>query len=261
MNNSSITPAKLAQVAAMVAAQKAKSDASKSTPKVVSVRDQAELDAKKAVLIAERDARKVARVEARTARQSQLETLRATKKAERLAKKAEKGGGEGVLPTFQRKIERLQNALPEQTENQTALLELIKDFTDIELTNSLAFVEFERRQRAILATENAKGTVTLNVGDSVLIKNCNARKFIGQVGVVSMVRRVRAFVEVPGFDTTAYVWTTDVEVLPAVAENEEATFTSVTIDETQEPETLDTNEEVDENCLDNEDEEQVAEAV
>lgn len=220
-NNSAITPAKLAQVAAMLAAQKAKTpslSAGKKNGPVISGRDQAEIDAKRAALIAARDERKALRLEVRSEKIAALEALRAEKRAERAAKKAERLGTAASTPAHERKLERLQNNLPDLSENLAILQSTLTNFSDVELTSALAYVEFERRQRAIKATASVKGKAVLNVGDKVVINNCNNRKFIGQEGIVSLVRRVRAFVTVDGFDTEAYVWVTDVEVLEAASE-------------------------------------------
>lgn len=230
MSKSNITPEKLAKVAEMVKAQKAKADAEKAQRKaIVSAEKQKankELDAEKLAAKAAKDAeraeKKAVRDQERAAKKAELEIKRAAKKAEREAAKAAKAAERANrAPSWQRKIERLQAALPTATENLTALATSLSEFTDVELTSALAYVEFERRTRGIRATAELKAAEgqTLNVGDKVLIKNCNARKFIGQVGVVALVRRIRAFVEVPGFDTRAYVFTSDVDVLePANAE-------------------------------------------
>jgi len=216
MSKNGITPEKLAKVAEMVKAQKAKADAEKATKKAL-------VPAKAAKANKDQDAEKAAKKAARDAeravKKGELEIKRAAKKAEREAAKAQKLA-ERVerQPSWQRKIERLQAALPTATADLTTLATLVAGFSDVDLTSALAYVEYERRVRGIQATAQARATEgqVLNVGDKVLIKNCNARKFIGQVGIVSLVRRIRAFVEVPDFDTKAYVFTTDVEVLEPV---------------------------------------------
>jgi hypothetical protein len=230
MSKSNITPEKLAKVAEMVKAQKAKADAEKATRKaIVSAEKQSktkEVDAEKLAAKAAKDAeraeKKAIRDQERASKKGELEIKRAAKKAEREAAKAAKQADRANrAPSWERKIERLQAALPESTENLANLASVLTSFSDVELTSALAFVEFERRTRGIKATASLKAAEgqTLNVGDKVLIKNCNARKFIGQVGVVDLVRRIRAFVVVPGFDTKAYVFTSDVELLePANAE-------------------------------------------
>lgn len=217
MAKNNISPEKLAQVAAMIKNAKAKQDAEKATRKALKPTKPAkDVDAEKAAKNAEREAKKAARDQERAAKKAELEVKRAAKKAEREAAKAAKAAERASkAPAWQRKIERLQAALPESSDNLAALAETIQNFTDVELTSALAYVEFERRVRGIRATAELKageGQV-LEVGDKVLIKNCNARKFIGQVGIVSTVRRIRAFVTVPGFETDAYVFTSDVEVL------------------------------------------------
>ncbi len=231
MSKSNITPEKLAKVAEMVKAQKAKADAEKAQRKaIVSAEKQSktkEVDAEKLAAKAARDAeraeKKAVRDAERASKKAELEVKRAAKKAERDAAKAAKAAERANrAPSWQRKIERLQAALPESTENLTALASTLESFSDVELTSALAFVEFERRTRGIKATASLKAAEgqVLNTGDKVLIKNCNARKFIGQIGIVDLVRRIRAFVVVPGFDTKAYVFTSDVEVLePANAED------------------------------------------
>jgi hypothetical protein len=228
MSKNGITPEKLAKVAEMVKAQKAKADAEKATKKSLvsptkATKPSKDQDAEKAAKAAARAEKKAARDAERASKKGELEIKRAAKKAEREAAKAAKLAERGNRqPSWQRKIERLQAALPTATADLTALALTIAGFSDVDLTSALAYVEFERRVRGIKATAEMRATEgqVLNVGDKVLIKNCNARKFIGQVGIVGLVRRIRAFVEVPGFDTKAYVFTSDVEVLePANAED------------------------------------------
>lgn len=230
-NKSNLTPEKLAQVAAMVKAQKAKADAEKAQRKSIVSTQKAsktkELDAEKAAEKAKRDAekaeKKAARDAERAVKKGELDKKRAIKKAERDAIKAQKAAERANrAPSWQRKLERLQAALPEATENLTNLSQVITTFSDVELTSALAYVEFERRSRGIRATAAAKPGEgqTLSVGDKVLIKNCTNRKFIGQVGIVDLVRRIRAFVVVPEFDTKAYVFTSDVEVLEHAEEED-----------------------------------------
>lgn len=223
-----ITPEKLAKVAEMVKAQKAKADAEKATKKslvstVKASKPSKDQDAEKAAKAAVRAEKKVARDGERAVKKAELETKRSAKKADREAVKAAKLAERGNRqPSWQRKIERLQASLPTATSDLTDLATTIAGFSDVDLTSALAYVEFERRVRGIKATAEMRATEgqVLNVGDKVLIKNCNARKFIGQIGIVSLVRRIRAFVEVPEFDTKAYVFTSDVEVLePANAED------------------------------------------
>lgn len=246
---SNITPEKLAKVAEMVKAQKAKADAEKAQKKaIVSAEKQSktkELDAEKLAEKAAKDAekaqKKAVRDQERAAKKGELEAKRAIKKAEREATKAAKQAERANrAPSWQRKIERLQAALPETSDNLTSLAKDLTNFTDVELTSALAYVEFERRTRGIKATaelKTAKGQ-TLNVGDKVLIKNCNARKFIGQIGIVDLVRRIRAFVVVPGFDTKAYVFTSDVELLePADAEDMNVNILDTNEEETEETST------------------------
>lgn len=249
MSKSNITPEKLAKVAEMVKAQKAKADAEKAQRKALVSAEKAsktkELDAEKAAAKAAKDAeraeKKALRDQERAAKKAELEIKRAAKKAEREAAKAAKAAERAnKAPAWQRKIERLTAALPEATENLTNLQSVLTTFSDVELTSALAYVEFERRVRGIRATAELKASEgqTLNVGDKVLIKNCNARKFIGQVGVVDLVRRIRAFVVVPGFDTKAYVFTSDVEVLePANAEEMGVNILDTDESEEEAPET------------------------
>lgn len=249
MSKSNITPEKLAKVAEMVKAQKAKADAQKAKAdaekaqrKALVSAEKAKADAEKAAAKdAERAEKKAIRDQERAAKKAELEIKRAAKKAEREAAKAAKAAERAnKAPAWQRKIERLTAALPEATENLTNLQSVLTTFSDVELTSALAYVEFERRVRGIRATAELKASEgqTLNVGDKVLIKNCNARKFIGQVGVVDLVRRIRAFVVVPGFDTKAYVFTSDVEVLePANAEEMGVNILDTDESEEEAPET------------------------
>lgn len=200
-----ITAEKLAQVAAMVAAQKAKLNSNGAEKNISSVKH---------------DAKSTADI---SAKKIDMEARRSARAAERqskaLAKAASKASNPGI-PSFQRKINKLQAALPPSTPNLQQLSQYLTNFSDVELTNALQYVEFERRCRGLRATGEARmsNDVALKVGDKVRIKNCNARKFIGQVGIVTLVRRIRAFVEVPGFDTKAYVFSTDVDLLEARGE-------------------------------------------
>lgn len=245
MSKTNITPEKLAKVAEMVKAQKAKADAEKAQKKALVTAQKAaskpskDLDAEKAARLAARAEKKAARDAERAQKKAELEIKRSAKKAERDAAKAAKlAERANRAPSWQRKIERLQAALPSSTTNLTSLAETLSTFSDVELTSALAFVEFERRVRGIRATaalRTDQSAPTLNVGDKVLIKNCNNRKFIGQIGIVDLVRRIRAFVVVPDFDTKAYVFTSDVEVLePANAEDMGVNILDTSDDESEE---------------------------
>jgi hypothetical protein len=228
MSKNAITAEKLAKVAEMVRAQKAKSDLAKGTKKSLETpvkaakmtKDQTE---EKAARLAAREEKAKVRALDRAEKRGGLEEKRAAKKAERAAVKAAKLADKaGKEPSWMRKIERLREALPASSDDLKALSRELLSFSDVDLTSALAYVEFERRRRGIQATAAAKSTdaPVLNVGDTVRIKNCNARKFIGLVGVVTLVRRIRAFVAVDGFDTTAYVFTTDVEVLTSAVDED-----------------------------------------
>lgn len=214
--NKGITPEKLAQVAAMVAAQKAKLANNQkqqvaTVPRAVSAQPLKNVDREK--VVAEK---KSAKVLERQMKKKELAERRAAKTAEREARKATKASSNDVkVPSYQRKIDKLRSQLPQPTDNLNNLSDVLTRFSDVELTNALQYVEFERRARGLKATGEARenNAIVLNPGDKVRIKNCNARKFIGQVGIVTLVRRIRAFVEIPGFETKAYVFSTDVEVL------------------------------------------------
>lgn len=148
-------------------------------------------------------AAKLAKDTDRAARQAQIKAQREERKA---ARTAEKASGK---PAHMKKVERAASKLPELNEQLTLLFnEATTNFSASQLTAlALHLQHFNRvkaTERAINQRVETGQTVRIIGGDP---------KFIGMTGQVSLARRIRCFVDVPGFKKPVYCFTSDVDVV------------------------------------------------
>lgn len=148
-------------------------------------------------------AEKVAKAAARAARQAQLKAERDARAA---VKKAERSSGK---PAHMKKVERAASKLPQLNESaQQMYNDIIVNFSAEQITAiSMHLQHFNR----VKATERAIGQRVEN-GQTVRIIGGDPR-FIGMTGTVNLARRIRCFVDVPGFKKPAYCFTSDVEIV------------------------------------------------
>ena len=150
---------------------------------------------------------KAAQAAARAARQAQL-------KAEREARKAAKANDRQTgKPAHMKKVERAASKLPVLNDQmQLTFNEVTTNFSAEQITALALHLQHFNR---VKATERALSQ-KVETGTSVRIIGGDP-KFIGMTGTVSLARRIRCFVEVPGVKKPVYLFTSDVEVLASVA--------------------------------------------
>jgi transcription antitermination factor NusG len=157
-------------------------------------------------------AAKAARDAERAARQAQIKAQREERKAARQAEKANN------QTPHMKKIERAASVLP-TLDRQTELL-FNEATTNLSAYHVAALALHLQHFNRVKATERALNQ-KLEVGQTVRIV-AGPQKFIGMMGTVSLARRIRCFVDVPGFKKPIYLFTSDVEL---VEETSQATGT------------------------------------
>ena len=141
---------------------------------------------------------------AREAKKVQREQLRAAKKAEREAAKQ---------TPHMSKVDKAAEKLPVLDEQMQALF---NELTVNAPRDSIAafaahLIHFNR----VKATERAL-TQKVTMGDNVRITGGDAR-YVGQTGIVTKRQRIRCYVDIEGVKKPVYLFTSDVEVIPAQA--------------------------------------------
>ena len=150
---------------------------------------------------------KAAAAAARAARQAQLKADREARKA---AKAVDRGAGK---PAHMKKVERAASKLPTLNDQmQLTFNEVTTNFSAEQITALALHLQHFNR---VKATERALSQ-KVEPGTNVRIIGGDP-KFIGMTGTVSLARRIRCFVEVPGFKKPVYLFTSDVEVMASVA--------------------------------------------
>lgn len=153
-------------------------------------------------------AMKAAREAERALRKQQRDAAREEKRSARTSSK----------PAHMKKVERAASKLPEMNEQLQLLFnEATTNFSAAQITALALHLQHFNR---VKATERAVSQ-KVELGQTVRIVGGDP-KFIGMTGTVSLARRIRCFVDVPGFKKPAYCFTSDVEI---VAEAQAATGT------------------------------------
>ena len=152
---------------------------------------------------AARLAAKAARDAERALRKQQIAAARAEKKATKMSDK----------PAHMKKVERAASKLPTLNEQmQLTFNEVTTNYSAEQITALALHLQHFNR---VKATERALGQ-KVELGMNVRIIGGDP-KFIGMAGTVSLARRIRCFVEVPGVKKPVYLFTSDVEVLASAA--------------------------------------------
>lgn len=174
---------------------------------------------------AEHAARVAANKEARSARKearlANLEEQRAAKKAAREEKKAAKLAEPKKIPHLA-KIEK-NTVLPEISEELKNLVDAISELSAPEISAAMAHLAYKFKVKQTIASNS----VTFEPGDTVKIVAGNA-DVLGLTGTVQEVHRIRALVNVPGFERPVYTYTADLEACePETTECEDVTAEAV----------------------------------
>lgn len=155
----------------------------------------------------EKAQRDVARAEEKARKKALREEARARKRAEKEA---------NARPAHMVKVEKAGDRLPDLSERSNTILQNLvfactDDSDSLVLTDVEALIahlnHFVRLERTKLALRT-----TVSVGQSVEITGGDAR-FIGSVGTVERVQRIRCYVSVDGQSKPVYLFTSDVRPL------------------------------------------------
>jgi flagellar biosynthesis GTPase FlhF len=154
--------------------------------------------------------------EEKAARTAAKEAERATKKAEREATRAAKKAARAAEKhaPHMSKVERAAGKLPVLNETaQVSFNDIIANFSASQVAAIAAHLNHFNRVKATERALNQKVTV----GDTVRILSGDPR-FIGQTGTVARAQRIRCYVEVEGAKKPVYLFTSDVELVSAAAD-------------------------------------------
>lgn len=144
--------------------------------------------------------------EERQAKKAEIESDRIRRRAERAEKATQK-------QVHMKKIDNARSKLPQlNSYSQTVFDELVVNLPAEQLTALALHLQHYNRLKA---TQRAIST-TIELGNEVKITGGDP-KFIGKVGTITEVRRIRCFVSVPGVKKPVYCFTSDVEVVQALA--------------------------------------------
>jgi hypothetical protein len=163
----------------------------------------------KTVLTAEqREEKKLQREAEKHVKMVALEAQCVARKADKAEKRAskKKTSGSASGPVHMKKIATAAAKLPQlNSDAQLAFNDLTTNFSGAQLTTLALHLAHHNRT---VSTQRAS-TVQLKVGQSVCIAGGDHR-FIGKVGVISKVQRIRCYVNIPGMEKPHYCFTSDV---------------------------------------------------
>ena len=154
--------------------------------------------------------------EEKDARQAKRDAEAALKEAARAAKRAENAAKRGT--PHMKKVEKAIARLPQLGQRaQDMFNELTASFGNADIAALAAHLSMFNR---LQSTKRASG-VQVEVGQPVRIVGGEAR-FIGEVGTVSKVSRIRAHVVLAASGKTAYCFISDLEVVDSAAQSRTA---------------------------------------
>ncbi len=150
---------------------------------------------------------KAVKIAERLERQQKIATERATRKALKLKVKEILTKG----PVYMKKLARAASKLPSLTDAAQLLFnEVTVNFSREQLTAIALHLQHFNR---VKATERALGQ-KVTQGMAVRIVGGDP-KFVGMTGSVIRSQRIRCYVAIPGVKREVYLFTSDVEVVPA----------------------------------------------
>ncbi len=177
----------------------------------------------KPVLAAEERAEKKLKREAeKHVKMVALEAQRAARKADKAEKRATKvkvaADGRPRGPVHMKKVASAAARLPVlNSDAQLAFNDLTTNFSGAQLTALALHLAHHNRT---VSTQRAT-TIQLKVGQTVCIAGGDHR-FIGKVGVIDRVQRIRCYVNIPGMEKPYYCFTSDVTGVVAAESTEAA---------------------------------------
>jgi len=156
--------------------------------------------------------------EEHSARQAKIAEQRAARKTEREAKRAEKlaARSANTRPAHLAKVQAAASKLGALSEDAQLLFnEATTNLSAADLTVLAAHINHFNRENSTIRALNTK----LEAGQRVTVTGGDPR-FIGQVGTLTKVQRIRCYVQLDGVEKVHYAFTSD--VAPAAAAESEA---------------------------------------
>lgn len=150
--------------------------------------------------------------EERAARKQQYEQERLARKQLKDAKRAERLATKQTGSTSSAKLEKARSLLTQLSPEAQAVYESVinnASLQNIDVTAISQHLSFYVRERATLAALNDKSNQVLKVGTQVRIVGGDPR-FVGEVGELTKVARIRGFVKSASFDNPIYVMLSDI---------------------------------------------------
>lgn len=182
-----------------------------------SAEEKAALEREKAAAKAKKDADRAAK---KLEKQAAREAKKAERDEKRAAKKTAKEQERGAHKPHTSKLDKARAKLPELDATCKQFIDIINGKKcDVEMYDMLTstqlialaqYLDFMARERQTTAALDAK----LEVGQTVRITSSKDTRFIGKLGTLTKVQRIRCYVDVPGAKRPVYLFTSDVTALP-----------------------------------------------
>jgi len=126
------------------------------------------------------------------------------------------------VPAHLAKINKVAAQLPALSADASFLVDSANDMTTADICSAIAYLQIAVRRRGITALADAP---KLNVGDRVSVSSASNPRFIGQMGTVNKVQRIRAYVTLDNKDysqkdgrpTGDYFFHTDLNLVQSIA--------------------------------------------
>ena len=149
------------------------------------------------------------------ARLDEQARLRLEREERRAAKRAEREAALANRHPHMGKVNKAAERLPALSETASQFYgDITANLSSAEIAVLAAHLNHFNR---VQATESATHTGELTLGMQVRIMKGDI-KFLGKVGTITKIGRIRCHIEVPGFERVAYLFTSD--VIPFVEEDE-----------------------------------------
>jgi hypothetical protein len=159
----------------------------------------------------QRAAKRATRDENRVAEKAERKAARAAKKAAREAKKAARGN---ILPGTAR-LATAEARLPALSQVTVSLLSTVND-AGLNETETVALIA--HLQHSLRARQTVKAATGTDIVEGQTVKVVAGEvRFIGKVGTVTKVSRIRCHVAIEGRDKPLYLFTSDVVAVDEVA--------------------------------------------
>jgi len=126
------------------------------------------------------------------------------------------------VPAHLAKINKVAAQLPALSADASFLVDSANEMSTADICSAIAYLQIAVRRRGVTALADAP---KLNVGDRVSIASASNPRFIGQMGTVNKVQRIRAYVTLDNKDYSQkdgrpsgdYFFHTDLNVVQSIA--------------------------------------------